>query len=160
MNAIIKARTLSEIKLTLRHAIFAGLLFAITGFEVNAPAKRLVGVWESEEKNLQIEMFEDHGRFAGRMIWFKCSSEAAMRNSVDSENPDKALVNRKLLGLKLVEKLAYQGDDVWSDGKIYDPNSGNTFEARIQLTGPNSAIVRGYWKFRWLGRSMTFNRIR
>lgn len=136
------------------------LPFIITGFDTTAPAKRLIGVWESEEKNLQIQMFEDNGHFAGKMIYFKCSSVDVMHNSIDSENPDKSLINRKLLGLKLVEKLSYQGDSVWDNGKIYDPNSGNTFEARIQLTGPNTAIVRGYWKFRWIGRSMVFNRIR
>jgi hypothetical protein len=34
----------------------------------------------------------------------------------------------------------------------------DTYEARIQLTGLNTAVVRGYWKFKWLGRSMVFNR--
>ena len=142
-------------------AIFPGFLFAlvaITGFNDARPSHDVVGVWESEEKNLQIEMFEDNGQFAGRMIYFKCSSEQVMRTSTDSENPDKTLTNRKLLGMKLVTRLDYKGNNVWDDGKIYDPNSGRTFEARIQMTGPDTAIVRGYWKFRWIGRSMVFYR--
>jgi uncharacterized protein (DUF2147 family) len=132
----------------------------MTGFNNPDPSHRLVGVWESEEKNLQIEMFEDRGEFAGRMIYFKCSSDDIMRNCTDTENPDKRLKDRKLLGMKLVTQLSYQGKNVWDDGKIYDPNSGNTFEARIQLMGPDKAIVRGYWKFRWIGRSMVFYRKR
>jgi uncharacterized protein (DUF2147 family) len=142
-------------------AFFPGFLFAllaITGFNDSRPSHDVVGIWESEEKNLQIEMFEDNGQFAGRMIYFKCSSEQVMRTCTDTENPDKTLTARKLLGLKLVTRLEYKGMDVWDDGKIYDPNSGRTFEARIQLTGPNTAIVRGYWKFRWIGRSMVFYR--
>lgn len=135
--------------------LVAGVL---TSFDDTSEAFRVVGVWESEEKNLQIEMFEDNGHFAGRMIYFKCSSEDIMKTSTDSENPNKDLRNRKLLGMKLVSRLAYQGKGVWDDGKIYDPNSGRTFEARIQLTGPNAAIVRGYWKYKWIGRSMVFNR--
>lgn len=118
----------------------------------------VVGVWESEEKNLQIEMFKDGDQFAGRMIYFKCSSENVMRTSVDSENPNETLRDRKLLGMKLVYRLAYRGQGVWDNGKIYDPNSGRTFEARIRLTGPHTAIVRGYWKYKWIGRSMVFNR--
>jgi uncharacterized protein (DUF2147 family) len=132
----------------------------ITGFETPEAAYRLIGVWESEEKNLQIEMFEDNGHFAGRMIYFKCSSDHIMRTCTDTENPDKRLTDRRLLGLKLVTRLSYQGKGVWDNGKIYDPNSGNTFEARIHLTGSNTAIVRGYWKYRWFGRSMVFNRKR
>lgn len=139
--------------------IWLSLLLTVSGFEIRRPAEQVVGLWESEEKNLQIEMFEDNGNFAGRMVYFKCSTEEIMRTSIDSENPDKRLANRRLLGLKLVHNLTYQGNNVWSNGKIYDPNSGNTFEARIHLTDPNTAIVRGYWKFRWLGRSMVFNRV-
>jgi uncharacterized protein (DUF2147 family) len=136
------------------------ILFVITGFETTVPAaRRLVGVWESEEKNLRMEMFEENGHFAGKMIWFQCSSNAIMQNLRDTENPDDRLADRKLLGLKLVDKLSYQGDNVWGSGKIYDPNSGNTYEARIQLSGPNTAIVRGYWKYKWFGRSMVFNRL-
>jgi uncharacterized protein (DUF2147 family) len=129
-----------------------------TGFTTVDPANRLVGIWESEEKNLQIEMFEDGDHYAGRMIYFKCESDDVMRSLEDTENPDETLTGRKLLGLMLVTKLAYQGEDVWDDGKIYDPNSGYTFEARIQLTDPNTAIVRGYWKYRWFGKSMVFKR--
>lgn len=137
---------------------FLAILFATTGFVEVKPENNVIGVWESEEKNLQIEMFEDNGQFAGRMIYFKCSSEQIMRTCTDTENPDKTLTTRKLLGLKLVTKLEYKGMNVWDNGKIYDPNTGRTFEARIQLTDPNTAIVRGYWKFKWIGRSMVFYR--
>ena len=130
----------------------------ITGFENVRPSHQLIGVWESEEKNLQIEMFEDGDQFAGRMIYFKCSTDEIMRTCTDTENPDKNLTDRKLLGLKLVTKLVYKGNNVWEDGKIYDPNSGQTYEARIHLIDTNSAIVRGYWRYRWFGRSMVFHR--
>ena len=135
------------------------VLFSMTGFNEPDSGFRLVGVWESEEKDLQIEMFEDHGVYAGRMIYFKCLSDDVMQSTKDVENPEEDLRSRNLLGLKLVTELMYKGDGVWDDGKIYDPNSGNTFEARIQLTDPHTAIVRGYWKFRWLGRSMVFKRL-
>jgi uncharacterized protein (DUF2147 family) len=119
----------------------------------------LNGTWESEDKDLQIEMFEENGTFAGRMIFFKCSTEEVMKTSKDIENPDKTLRHRNLLGMKLVTQLTYRGNGLWDNGKIYDPNSGNTFDARITLTSPNTAVVRGFWKYRWLGRSMVFNRL-
>jgi uncharacterized protein (DUF2147 family) len=138
--------------------IFLLAFVAITGLNGVSSSHQIVGIWESEEKNLQIEIFEDYGQFAGRMIYFKCSSEEIMRTCTDLENPDKNLTSRKLLGLKLVTKLEYKGTNVWDDGEIYDPNSGRIFDARIKLNSPNTAIVRGYWKYRWLGRSMVFNR--
>ena len=138
--------------------IFLLAFVAITGFKGVSSSHQIVGIWESEEKDLQIEMFEDNGQFAGRMIYFKCSSEEIMRTCTDIENPDKNLTGRKLLGLKLVTKLEYKGTNVWDDGEIYDPNSGRIFDARIKLSSSNTAIVRGYWKYRWLGRSMVFKR--
>ena len=135
------------------------IFMTISGFHRHTSSKNIVGVWESEERDLQIEIFDDGGEMSGRMIYFKCSSDDVMRNCKDTNNPDEALVTRNLLGLKLVTQLSYKGEDVWDDGKIYDPNSGNTYEARIHLTSANTAIVRGYWKFKWLGRSMAFNRM-
>lgn len=158
MDIVNRKSVRRHFNLTVKTILFCSCLF-LTGFNTNIPANRVVGIWESEEKNLQIEMFEDNGQFAGRMIYFKCSSDHIMKTSRDTENPDKRLVHRKLLGLKLVEKLTYQGNNIWGAGKIYDPNSGKTFDARIQLTGPNTAIVRGYWKWKWFGRSMVFNRM-
>lgn len=88
------------------------LTLILTSFNEADEAFQLIGVWESEEKNLQIEMFEDGDQFAGRMIYFKCSSENVMRTSVDSENPNETLRDRKLLGMKLVYRLAYKGQGV------------------------------------------------
>jgi len=134
------------------------LCLGTTGFNLISPSERLIGVWESEEKNLLIQISKEDNHFVGTMMYFQCSTEEDMRTRVDTENPDPRLVDRKLLGLKLVEKLTYEGDNVWGGGKIYDPNSGHTYDARIQLTSSNTAVVRGYWKFRWIGRSMVFNR--
>lgn len=139
-------------------AIALFLSFGTTGFSVLSPAERIVGVWESEEKNLLIQISKEGGHYVGKMTYYQCATETIMRSRVDIENPDPKLVGRKLLGLKLVEQLSYQGNNVWGGGKIYDPNSGHTYDARVQLTHLNTVVVRGYWKFRWLGRSMVFNR--
>jgi uncharacterized protein (DUF2147 family) len=137
-------------------ALFLSL--GTTGFRVLSPAERIVGVWESEEKNLLIQISKEGGHFVGKMTYYQCATETIMRSRVDVENPDPKLTGRKLLGLKLVEQLSYQGNNVWGGGKIYDPNSGHTYDARVQLTNLNTVVVRGYWRFRWLGRSMVFNR--
>jgi uncharacterized protein (DUF2147 family) len=142
--------------LALGIAIF--LCVGATGFDVTSPAERLIGVWETEEKNLLVQITKEENHFVGTMTYFQCQTETIMRTTVDSENPDPKLVGRKLLGLKLLEKLSYEGNNVWGGGEIYDPNSGHTFDARIQLINSNTAVVRGYWKFRWIGRSMVFYR--
>ncbi len=140
--------------------LIAILFFGFNSTDSYREANRIVGMWESVEKNLQIEMIEEDGHFAGRMVWFLCSSgESMMFSYRDTGNPDPKLTERPLIGLKVVEKIYYQGNNVWGDGKIYDPNTGHTFDARITLTDQNTAVVRGYWKFRWIGRSIVFHRL-
>ena len=140
--------------------LIAILFFGFNSTDSYREANRIVGIWESVEKNLQIEMVEENGHFAGKMVWFLCSSgESVMFFYRDTGNPDPKLTERPLIGLKVVEKIYYQGNNVWGDGKIYDPNTGHTFDARITLTDQNTAVVRGYWKFRWIGRSIVFHRL-
>lgn len=135
------------------------VFFTTTSFNTDHDADRLVGVWEYEEKNLHIEMIEEGGHFVGKMTWFRCPSESKMNSYRDTENPEPSLTTRPLIGLRLVENLSYQGNDTWGSGKIYDPNSGYTWDAQIHLTSPNTVVVRGYWKFKWIGKSLVFNRL-
>ncbi|MBI1770629.1 MAG: DUF2147 domain-containing protein [Bacteroidetes bacterium] len=140
--------------------IILTLLFGFTSDNSSREANRILGIWQTEEKNLQIEMIEGDGYYAGRMIWFLCASgESMMFSYRDTENPNPKFTTRPLIGMNVVEKIYYKGDNVWGDGKIYDPNSGHTYDARITLTAPNTAIVRGYWKFRWIGKSIVFHRL-
>lgn len=140
--------------------VIATQFFGFTSVNTSREANRIVGIWQSEEKNLQIEMMEEGGHYAGKMVWFLCTSgEAMMCSYRDTENPNPKLTTRPLIGMNVVEKIYYQGDNVWGDGKIYDPNTGRTYDARITLPTPNTAIVRGYWKFRWIGKSIVFHRL-
>lgn len=148
------------IKSQLASCVIAILFFGFTSVDSNREANRIVGIWESEEKNLQIEMVEEDGHFVGKMVWFLCASgESMMFSYRDTENPDPKLTVRPLIGLRVVEKIYYQENNIWGNGKIYDPNTGHTFDARITLSEPNTAVVRGYWKFRWIGRSIVFHRL-
>lgn len=136
------------------------LLFGFTSDHSGREATRILGIWQTEEKDLLVEMVEEKGHFVGKMIWFLCASgESMMCSYRDTENPDPKLATRPLIGLNVVEKIYYKGDNVWGDGKIYDPNTGRTYDARVTLSDPNTAIVRGYWKFRWFGKSIRFHRL-
>jgi uncharacterized protein (DUF2147 family) len=140
--------------------VIATQFFGFTSTNSSRESQRILGMWQTEEKNLQIEMQEEGGHFVGKMVWFLCTSgESMMFSYRDTENPDPKLTTRPLIGLNVVQKIYYQGDNVWGDGKIYDPNTGRTYDARITLSDPNTAIVRGYWKFRWIGKSIVFHKL-
>ncbi|WP_171062948.1 DUF2147 domain-containing protein [Larkinella sp. C7] len=124
-------------------------------------ADRIVGIWESADHDMRIEIREQKDHYIGKTVWFYCPpGTPPMEYYLDTENPDPTLRNRLWLGLQVVENLTYQGHDKWGDGKVYDPNSGHTFDADVRLVSSDQLSVRGYWKFVWLGRSLQFMRVK
>ncbi len=76
----------------------------------------------------------------------------------DEKNPDPALRNRPLTGLNIFSGFRYDGDDTWSGGRIYDPNSGNTYRCKIQLLDSNTLKVRGFIGVSLFGRTEIWKR--
>ncbi len=121
---------------------------------------QILGLWQSADNDLRVEIYAHNGQFNGRLVWFLCENDdPPMAAHRDTENPNPALRNRPWLGMNIVEQLTYQDGGEWSGGKIYDPNSGHTFNASVRLTAPDQLIVRGYWKLPVLGRSLRFRRV-
>ena len=66
--------------------------------------------------------------------------------------------SQPLIGAINVWGFEYAGNNVWDDGNIYDPKSGNIYSCTIKMTGPNTIDVRGYIGISLIGRSDTWTR--
>ena len=71
----------------------------------------------------------------------------------DDKNPDPALKDRLLVGMELLADYRWTGKR-W-EGKIYDPESGNTYSSRMELDGERLKM-RGYIGMPMLGRTQYF----
>jgi uncharacterized protein (DUF2147 family) len=71
----------------------------------------------------------------------------------DDLNPDPALRARPLKGLTVMSGFRYNIDGRWVDGRIYDPNSGNTYKGIIQHVDANTLKLRGYVGISLFGRT-------
>jgi len=60
----------------------------------------------------------------------------------DVNNPDPALRNRPFVGLRILSGFSGSGDR-WSNGRIYDPNSGKTYRSKLRLNADGSLGVSG-----------------
>ena len=76
----------------------------------------------------------------------------------DDLNPDPALRDRPLIGMTIMSGFSYDGDGRWVGGRIYDPNSGKTYKAKIQQVDANTLKLRGYIGISLLGRTDTWTR--
>jgi uncharacterized protein (DUF2147 family) len=130
--------------------------------DIKTKANRVCGKWESTEKNLRVEVYPYKGTYKAKIIWFSGGVTKAkpMETITDVKNPNPALRNRKVLGLDVVENLVYDPkSDSWESGRIYEVQSGKYWSAAGYLDKSGMLKVKGYWKMKLFGKTMTFKRV-
>jgi len=75
-------------------------------------------------------------RMCGLVSWMKTP-----RN--DTSNPDASLRNRPILGMALIRNFKTSGPGKWTGGKIYDPESGKTYDSKMSVNANGTLKVEG-----------------
>ena len=146
---------------------FLFALFALTSLTTVSlkandvpPGERICGKWESTENNLIVQVYMQHDKFVAKIIWFSDTAGRHMDYWRDVRNPDPSLRNRKILGMNVLEDLTYQaGTNSWEDGMVYDSKHGRDWNAAAYIDKKGLLKVKGYWHFKFIGRTMTFRRV-
>ena len=124
---------------------------------VKAQADKIEGVWYNDIKSAKIQVSKGaDGKFNGRIIWLKEPLKNG-RPKTDDENKDIKLRNRPIIGLHILEGFVPDGENKYTDGKIYDPKNGKTYSCNITYKGKTLAI-RGYIGVSLFGRTTTWER--
>lgn len=105
---------------------------------------QIVGNWLSEDKEGITTIFENNGKYFGKITWLKKPNNSKGIPFTDSENPDKSKRNQPLIGLLILKDFYYSNNE-WTGGTIYDPESGKTYTCTMWLENTNTLKVRGYW---------------
>jgi len=131
--------------------------FLFLAFQVAAQADRIVGFWLTEEKDAQIQIVKSaNGKYNGTIVWLDEPFEDDGTIKVDDENPDAILQKRPIMGLPLLKDFVHNPKNKeWTGGTIYDPDSGNTYDAYMWFEDePNVLYLKGYiLGMRFIGRS-------
>lgn len=137
-------------------------LFASSSFSQSRPAReRICGKWENEAKTLRIEVSTRGSDFIAKIIWFSDTEGKPMSYWKDKRNPDPKLRNRTILGMNILRDLKYNAKNgKWEDGMVYDSKHGKEWNASAEITKKGRLKVRGYWHFKWIGKTMLFHRIK
>jgi len=124
------------------------------------PAERVCGKWESVEKNLQVQVFMQEHKFVAKITWFNDGDLGNMDKWTDKHNSDPELRSRKILGLNVLKDMVYHEDtNTWEDGTVYDARHGREWNASAYIDKNGLLRVKGYWHFKFIGRTMTFKRM-
>jgi uncharacterized protein (DUF2147 family) len=137
------------------------LLFNITsGVDTIPPSELICGKWESFEKNLIVQVYMYENRFRAKILWFNDGNLAKMDTWTDIRNPDPSLRSRKILGMEVLRDLTYNAENKsWEDGMIYDAKHGREWNASAHIDKNGLLKVKGYWHFKFIGRTLTFTRV-
>lgn len=120
----------------------------------------IIGIWHTEDEKSRIEIFKKNdGHYYGKVKWLKEPYEEDGKTiKVDDENPDPKLRNKPIVGLELLKKLEWDGEE-WDNGEIYDPQTGNTYSSMANMPDKNTIKMRGYMGFSLLGRTTVWTRV-
>ena len=133
--------------------------FLLSAYALQAQnADVILGKWYNEEKDAIINIYKENGKYTGKIVWLKEPYENG-KPKVDDKNPDPKLVTRPVMGLKLFWGFRYDpGDKQWTDGRIYDPKSGKTYDCYMWMEGKDLKIKGYVLGMRFLGRKTTWTR--
>jgi len=133
-------------------------MFAITLFAQSYQADDVLGIWYNEEKDAKVRIYEENGKYFGKVIWLEEPNEPETGEpKLDDENPDEEMQKRPIMGLLLVKDFIFD-DDVWDDGEIYDPKSGKTYSCYMKFEDETTLKVRGFIGISWIGRTTYWTR--
>ncbi|MEB2784183.1 DUF2147 domain-containing protein [Algoriphagus persicinus] len=119
---------------------------------------KIKGVWFNPDKTAQIEIMENENEMIGKIIWIQ-QEDGDPATFTDLVNSDISLRNRPLMGLTILEGLKFR-DGIWSDGKIYDPQSGISYTCELQLKKKDILEIKGYLGDSWVSRTVEWNRVK
>ena len=124
-------------------------------------ADAILGCWLTGTGKAHIEIYRRHGLYQGRIVWLKVPFNDEGRPKLDVYNPSVALQSRPLIGMVNLTGFRYDAaEGTYTQGMIYDPESGKTYRCTMSLRADGTLGVRGYIGFTWIGRTEVWQRVR
>jgi uncharacterized protein (DUF2147 family) len=145
------------------NAVILLLLWQMPVYAANP--EDILGVWNTEHNDAKVEIFKCGEKYCGKIVWLKDpnyppnSKEGTPGTpKIDHNNPDPALRARPVMGLQFMSNFRYAGDNVWKDGRLYDPEKGKTYSGKMTVVSHNQLDLRGFVGISLLGRTSKWTR--
>jgi uncharacterized protein (DUF2147 family) len=134
--------------------LLASLLLA----SIRAAAAGPQGIWLTEDGGGAVEIFNCGAVLCGRIVWQRSPLRADGSLDTDDRNPNPALRQKPICGLQIISEMRATGPAAWGEGRIYDPDSGKTYQATMALDDADVLRLRGYVGVPLLGASQLWQR--
>jgi uncharacterized protein (DUF2147 family) len=128
------------------------ILLLITVASPPASSAMPDGTWMFANR-VALQIFDCSGLLCAKIVWLLRPDNPAGQPDLDYRNPNPALRQRHLCGLTIIWGMQASGQDHWSNGWLYDPKDGITYNVTAELTSPTIIAARVYRGVPLLGRT-------
>jgi uncharacterized protein (DUF2147 family) len=142
------------------------LLFTISSFTSNPASVQdggddIIGIWEPSNGKARVKIEKIGSKYYGKIVWLREPIDpATSKPKVDKNNEDEKMRNVPLRGYRMLKDFTYdESSKEWTDGTIYDPESGSLYNCVITMKD-DVLNIRGYVGVKALGRTDTWKRLK
>jgi len=135
--------------------LFSG--FLASGQDLRTESASILGEWTTAEGKAIVLITRCDSSYCGKIVWLK----EPLKNGkpvVDSKNADPKFRDEPILGMTFLRGFQYDGDGDYIGGKVYDPESGETYSGKLRLVDAKTLELRGYVLIPLFGRTETWTR--
>ena len=97
------------------------------------------GVWMLDSGKVTVRIMPCGASLCGAIVGLAKPLTKDGQPKVDRKNPNEALRNRPLMGLKILANMKPAGENRWS-GTIYNADDGRTYSSYMNLSGSNMKV--------------------
>lgn len=133
-------------------------LINTSNLQAQVKADAIVGVWETEDKDAEMEVFKSGNEYQAKLLWGIDIVNTDDTSKKDVNNPDKNLQSRDLVGTIYIKSLKFD-DDEWGKGRVYNNSNGKWYKCYAWLEN-KQLHLRGYLGMKILGQTTKWNRIK
>ena len=126
---------------------------ALITSSVPAAAQAPQGLWVWDDGRAAVEFHPCQDALCGRIVWLKADAAPATP-MLDAKNPVAALRQRPVCGIDYITGVKRAGPGKWKGGRVYDFNSGNSYDLDIDTIEPARVTMRGYKGLRLFGANL------
>lgn len=120
------------------------------------------GLWvdhrEGDRRKVAVWIEDCDDLLCGRIYWLKKPLSAHGQPKRDKHNPDAALRDRPLCGMRILSGYRRVTESTWGAGQIYNASDGRTFSSTISLENDGSLRIRGYVGISLFGKTVEWVR--
>ncbi len=124
-------------------------------------AEDVSGLWLDQSKSAVIEIQPCGDSVCGSIVWLREPLDPKTgKPKIDLQNGDPGQHGRPICGLPLLWGfVADPATGEWKGGRVYDPESGDTYHAQLALDPDGTLRLRGYIGIPLIGRSEIWSRV-